>query len=967
MKPGAVAALTLVFISLAIPCLSDPAGDLLISGRKAFGDGLYPLAAKSFQRVLDDFPESSGAEEAGYLLGVSLFYAGRFPEAQAALGSFRARHPGSAFLALAGYWLGACDVKLGKYEAALALLAEQAGRTGDSAPFRAHAMLLSGVALEALDRDDEAAAFYRKLLAEKPPAALAPEATFRLAGAEYRAARYDAARDLYGKVLLDGPKSAFVRDSAFFLAESELALGNLAEAEKRYRTVLMLYPDSPYREAATFRLADVSFRQGRGADASAQLDQFARQFPGGAYRGSAERLRADILFDQKKYEEAIATYGKALGILPEGIEKQSALYAMGLAQLALGRKADAAANLGKARVGAARDVGEKAAFQLAVLLAGMGKGDEAIAALGRFLDDFPASASREEALRMIASLLDAKGDAAAAVPRWDALVNGFPRSSALPEHLYRRGAALLAAGRATAALDDFQRAVREFPSSRWRDECNYSIGYIYAQRGEYSRALPFFQAVSPGTASAETLGRSQLSAGMCLFNMGSFDKALARFESLRAARPKGVEEGAVVLSIGRTLYRMERLDEAAQRLKEAAALLTKPAAGPDPDAAEALYWLGWSLFRLGRTAEARDAFLSLAQAHPADPRKPEAFYRAGVCETSRGDDTAAVSLFDRALAAAPGRAAAPAADIREQALYERGWALARIGRRSESADDFEKLAREYPGGTLAPDAFFKAAMQALEAKSYAEARDGFRRVTRDFPKSALAAQSTYWAAEAIRLSGDTKSAADEFWKSILAGPPKANLSPSLEGFRKALLATGDLEGARGFAEKARTARSLPLEASARVQLVYAEMLLDQAPKDALPVITEVRRRSPPEPVAGEASLLLGRYYAAVAEWGRAIDIFSALCGSRADEVGAEAKLGQAKALEASGSTAEAVEEYVRVSYLFPDFPLLAAEGLFNAVRVALRREDREKAARIADSLRKGYPDSAWTAKLAELR
>ncbi len=110
--------------------------------------------------------------------------------------------------------------------------------------------------------------------------------------------------------------------------------------------------------------------------------------------------------------------------------------------------------------------------------------------------------------------------------------------------------------------------------------------------------------------------------------MGSFQAALASLQALRAAAPASVPEGTIVLYMGRALYRLERLDEAAARLREAAGLLTDPAS---PQAADARYWLGWSYLRLGRPAEARDAFLDLARGYPADPRRAEALFRAGRC------------------------------------------------------------------------------------------------------------------------------------------------------------------------------------------------------------------------------------------------------------------------------------------------------------------------------------------------
>jgi TolA-binding protein len=601
-------------------------------------------------------------------------------------------------------------------------------------------------------------------------------------------------------------------------------------------------------------------------------------------------------------------------------------------------------------------VAAKADYQRAVLLAGAGDDRGAIASLQRALQGSGDGSDSEAARRLLAALLERSGDIAGSLAQWDSLATGFPRSASMPEYLFRRGRSLLAIGRSTAALDDFQRVVKEFPRSAWRSESSYAIGYMYSQRGEYPRALPFFQSVAQDPSAGEVAERSRLSVGLCFFNMGSYDKALAAFQELREAKPASIADGTIALSIGRTLYRMDRLEDAAQRLSEAANLL---AASASPEGAEAFYWLAWARLRLGGIVEARDAFLSVAQRYPEDPRRVESLFRAGICETLRYDDEAAIGQFGKVLDVN----SSSSADLREQALYEEGLAFARLGREQASRDAFESLARAFPGGRLAPQAFFKAAERALEAGRFEDAKAGFERVAKDFPASQLAVQARYWAAETAWRSGDPRGALDGYWACLAAHPDAGLEAAALDGLRTALRSVGSLELARQVVDKAKSARGLSVAAAAGIQLAYADMLLPGRPADALAAISDVKRSSPPEPQAGETSLLLGRYYAAVADPNRAMDIFGALRDSRADEIGALATMELARTLEAAGRTSEAIDEYLKVSYLFSDFPDLAAEGLWSALIVARNRGDRDRASKIEQSLRTGYPGSPWALKL----
>lgn len=799
---------------------------------------------------------------------------------------------------------------------------------------------------------------------------LSPGSIFRLAVAAYRAPEYVRARDLFEKIVLENPQTPFVRDSLFYLAECELVLGENAQAEKRYRTLLSLYPDSPYREASAFRLADIAWRAGHVSQAILQLDLLQKQFPDGSSAGSAFLIAAGIHFTRKNYALALAEYDEAIARLKEEAGMQSAWYSKGLALLALERADEAQEAFAKAAAGTGADIAEKAGFKCAVLLAGAGREREAELALGAFLNRFPGSGRTEEASSLLASLLVKSGDSAGALARWDSLVKGFPRSDSLPEYLYKRGAALLALDRLSAALDDFQAVVTGLPRSSWSAQCSYAIGYVYSRRAEYPRALPYFESAAPNPrstamqdhADADLAERSLFSLGICLYDMGSFEKALARLAELRARRPKGFSDGVIAVLMGRTLYRMGRLDDAVLRLDEAAELLRADPSADAADRADAPYWLGWANLRLGRLVEARDAFLVLARGYPSDPRCVESLLRAGICETMRGNDPAAVELFDEVIVS-PRSAAHD--DAREQSLYEEGRALDRLGRTQERGEIFERLAAEFPTGKLAPQAFFKLAEQAFADGRYTDAESGFLRVARDFPQSGLAVQALYWNAEAMLEAGDPRAALDGFWGCLAQGASAGLLATATEALRAALRETGDLELARRFSDRAAGSHTLAVEAAAGIQLEYAQMLMESDPEGARAVIDEVKRAGPPEPLAGEVSLLQGRYDAAVGDWRRAADVFNSLKTTRTDEIGARAWIEHGRVLESTGHTAQAVDEWAAASSRFPEFQDLAAEGLYNAGRVAQARGDLGRAAAIRQTLHKAYPGSPWVRKLDE--
>ena len=135
----------------------------------------------------------------------------------------------------------------------------------------------------------------------------------------------------------------------------------------------------------------------------------------------------------------------------------------------------------------------------------------------------------------------------------------------------------------------------------------------------------------PARGAGDVRERSSLAASVCLFNMGGFDKALAEPGSHSLGGSLGRKRKPPRRSMRGepcTGWSGCRMWPSSCRPPARCWIVRTSSPAQAAEAADAEYWLGWSLYRLGRLTEARDAFLSLSGKHPADPRAAEAEYRA---------------------------------------------------------------------------------------------------------------------------------------------------------------------------------------------------------------------------------------------------------------------------------------------------------------------------------------------------
>ena len=944
------------------------ADSLYQSGTRAFQDGLYLMAGRSFRQLVEQYPESPLADDAEYLRALAEFYQQGYRNALGLFQELPRRFPQSPFVRQVPFWLGCCYYRLGQYPEAVSQLSRQVESFPEEREYAGRALLLQGSAQEKLELWAEARKTYRRLLDRKPGGELAPEGWFRLGSVQLELRDYPAALASFTRVLVDHPEAPQAGESLFYAAESLYFAGRLAEAERRYRLVLEgLSRQSPAsserRETCLYRLARIQARGGRQTEALGSLDALAREYPRGRFAAELALLRAEALFELKRYGEALAEYRKALAAAALPGDRQRLAYNLALSALGAGRPVEALEPLTVASQGGDAGIAEKSLFRLASALADLGREEEALQALADFRTRFPGSRQAEEVLGLQGSLLDRAGRGREAQAIYTELLTRYPFSGKKDEYLFKRGSSRLGSGDGPGALKDFFAVVQTLPGSAFRGECEYAIGTIYSGRAEYARAMPYFQAVAEREQGSDLGGRATLAVGVCLYNTGEYRRSLEWFGRL----PEGSEASAWKAQgwyyAGRALYKLENLEQAVERFGRAAAALEGK-----PEGEEALYWQGVGLFRLNRLGPARGVFLSLAGRYPQGPRAAESWYRAGVCSALAGDHARALEAYERALAmAGAGQAAVPLRRVLlQETLFQKGASLLAMGERAKAVAAFQILARDYPEGNLASEAFLALAQEDFQAASYAEALSGFRGVIRDYPLRPAGRSALYWAgASASRL--DRREEALDFLLRYLEYSPKGGLAELAEKeIRSVLARAGESDRAerelRDFLKRVE-AGSLPAALKDTVRFEYARWLFGRDREQALALLLRLKESGLSEPQASEASLLIAEGFRLRGELERALDVFSGITAARTGRIAASAQLGIARIREQQGRREEAAEEFLKVFFLYPEAGEQAQEGLYQAGRLYRQSGRKEEAGKLFARLLQQYPDTPWRSKI----
>ena len=953
--------LILLFFLFQVSLLSgESAEQLLLAGRKAFSQKFFRSAARNFSKLAEDYPEDSRADDAEYLLYVSFFYLGDYQKCLTTLLGFKRKYQNSKYLQYIDYWQGNALFYLGRREEALELLKSQIAGYPDELYFFKYSLLLEGIIYEELKQGEKAIEVYRQLLQLLSDSAVAdnlmPEVLYRLGGVELELNHFFKSRSIFSRLLFDYPESSFSSNALFFLAESYYFLEDFQAAQERYERALRSFPEHPYGDTIIFRISRLLARRGRLEDALKYLEKLESSFPASSHLQEVEKLRGEIYFDLRDYNRAAIAYRKAIPVARDKDELQALNYNLAMAAYQAGLKEEAVEHFTISAAGEEKKTKESSLFNLGVALAELKRNSEAIESLKGFTDTFPASVHLQEALTLLGNLYSLGSSAAQAEEVFTRLISYYPDSPEKYEYYYKRGSSRLAQNNNIKALKDFRILIKDLPNSGMGRESLYNVGYIYSEKNEYRRALSYFTRILDGESEAELTNRTLLAIGFCRYNLGEYEEALADFTRLAAAGHT-TWSGQGFFHQGRVLYKLEKLPEAAKSFSRAAQELSSSSGR-----AEAIFWQGLTEFRLNNLEPARDIFLSIPVLYPDSKRIAESFYRAGLCEAALRNYAGSVEYFDRSLKLS-GRKTSVTTDtmkgsaatlLQEEALYEFGYSLFMIGRRREAEAALQRLAEDFPGSPLVSEGYYRLAQHDYEQQRYTESLEGFVLLYSVYTESQAGGSALYWAGASSVALAEYREALDLFWRYLKRVPGGSYTKAALKEIRE-ILAKIDPHTALAFLDKAEKEEDVPARLKNNLRYEYAAVIFDQQREEAFALLQKIRQEAPEEPVKSKSNFLIGRYYQESGELRRALDIFTTLVELRADRTGAAAQMNIARILKSMDKREEAAFEYLKVSYIFPDYPDLVEEAIFEAILLFRSLGALNKAQQLYTKLKNDFP------------
>ena len=535
-------------------------------------------------------------------------------------------------------------------------------------------------------------------------------------------------------------------------AHHRIQSGALAEMDKQLGEWIARYGDEPALAVAQVSLAQAWASQGDYQKAVEAYERHNSVFTGPETLLESMAGLAEAQMELEKYAEASTMAKRTRERLEPNHPLQSAMLYI---------EADAALRLGEMEASARafeewlnrfpeHPQAARVLLRSSEAFSASGQMDKATRALDQLRRQFPDRPEAETALLQKAVLLGPKR-VEQALGAFDAYLEAYPEGVYLADAMTEKGVAAYRLGLFDLAIREFQKVEQQFPEHPRVEQAVSLMGWATYLKGDDDEARLLGESFLQRYPESEFEPDVRMWLAEMAYNRGEYGIASREFQVLTGEKyPAQLRSRASYLA-GRSLLASQKGEEALPPLE--ASLEMNP---ESPLAPEVLFYLGDALTELDRFDEAIVRFQQLLREYPTSYLAPAAQGRIGDCQYTLGEENAeryeeALHTYRQVM-----EASGTPLDLRLQATYKTGRALASLERRGEAQELFLKAVAGFRENytELPASSRIWFVRSVTDAAQYYESQERYRDAIRVYRE--LATTDVEGAAEALRRIEDLR-------------------------------------------------------------------------------------------------------------------------------------------------------------------------------------------------------------------
>lgn len=694
--------------------------------------------------------------------------------------------------------------------------------------------------------------------------------------------------------LLTQPNAGNIKDAIFYwIAEVHFKANNFSKASLNYKKIIDNFPTSVYVGSAYYSLGWCQFQDNSYSEALNYFKITEEKFPKESFAKEASFKIIECLYNLKDYNQLKNRSKSYLKIHFQDKTKLPYLYFyMAEADYYLNNFSEAVLEYSQV-LSNTSDEKIQALSKLGIGWANfkLKKYKDSEAAFMDIKADNLEKASLDvlilgkailmqetsrfsEANKIYAELIDATIDPIVKITAYLGKADAFYNTSDYKE-----------------AINTYREAESELPqgiSQEIIDKLYYGLAWSYLKEGQFKEAIDAFQKIAKFSDDKIVKVSALCQIGDAYQDSGNYAKAIEAYDSILKDYADSLYSDYVQYQLGLSLLKSSNYDGAALAMQ--AFKRNYPNSKLLDDAS---YALGLSYFQREDYASSKEIFEKFQDEFKDSYLKPQAMYLWGTSLYNLEKFSEAIEVFKDII-----RVYNQDTELVQKSEYEIADCLYRRGEEKEAMAKFKLLRSKYPDSKLTPEVIWWLGEYYYRHNDPILARRYFSSLIQDFPKSNLISNAYYALGSTFEEEANYDEALKNFQKVVEIG--KSDLSGT------ALVAIADIYVLQGKTE-------LALKAYQDIAGGYPNLGALVFPK-----IADLFRK-------------LGNYQEALDYYRKSLNLVPVN-----EMSGIQFKLAEIK--EAEGKLDEAIEEYMKVVYLFSEDNTLAVKSL---LRVAVINETKE--------------------------
>ncbi len=554
-------------------------------------------------------------------------------------------------------------------------------------------------------------------------------------------------------------ESEFQDAIQFWLGETYLKGSDYAQAEKKYNQVLSVYPNSPYVPQAHYSLGWTYFEQKKFDLAREQFVLLTKQFPLHQLAEDAFFKTGESEYNHRAFPASIKTFGEFVAKYPQSNRHDQAYFYIAESNYYQDKYAEAIKYYLKAA--------EISSDAKLVVMAKVSTGWSHLK-----LKEFePAKKVFAEALEMAdnkniladdillgqGSLFSELGEHQQAFTAYDKLINNFAQSPRLAEAFLGKANSQYALKDYPGAITTYQDFLTRFGNQKdlvdLTEKAYFGIGWTYLKKGEIDSAINNFQSVVEKTSNKTVKLSALTQIGDAYQDAGKLDDALNTYDKILKNFPDSLYSDYIQYRQGITLLKLNRLDAAAISLQSLETNFPKSKYLIDSQ-----YYLAVVNFKKNDWGRAKELISEFLKAAPENSDfRPEAQYILALTQFNTDDFVGAQKTFEKII-----NLYSDQDSLLHQAELGIAKSLHKQGQLKEALEKFRIIAFKYTKTETAFQALSWLGDYALENSEFPQAVEEYRKIVSQFPNHAQIPFIHYKIGQGLQAQGILDQALNEY-------------------------------------------------------------------------------------------------------------------------------------------------------------------------------------------------------------